>query len=46
MLRLYSDLREIKLFGAYRYYYHETMSQTDLNVAVEFKQNYGCQMKG
>ena len=45
-LKLYGDLREIKLFGAYRYYYHESMSQTDLNVAVEFKQNYVRQMKG
>jgi hypothetical protein len=45
-LKLYSDLREIKLFGAYRYYYHVSMSQTDLCVAVEFKQNYVRQMKG
>ncbi|MDR2203088.1 MAG: hypothetical protein LBE76_02055 [Nitrososphaerota archaeon] len=45
-LKLYSDLREIKLFGAYKYYYHESLSQADLNVALVFKQNYVRQMKG
>ncbi|MDR0492973.1 MAG: hypothetical protein LBH74_04985 [Nitrososphaerota archaeon] len=45
-IQLYGDLREIKLFGAYKYYYHESMTQTDLNVAVTFKQNYVRQMKG
>ena len=45
-LQLYGDLREIKLFGAYKYYYHESMSAADLNVAVVFKQNYVRQMKG
>ncbi|MDR2202930.1 MAG: hypothetical protein LBE76_01215, partial [Nitrososphaerota archaeon] len=25
-LKLYSDLREVKLFGAYKYYYHEQMT--------------------
>jgi hypothetical protein len=45
-LKLYSDLREVKLFGAYKYYYHESMSQADLNVAIVFKQNYVRQIKG
>jgi hypothetical protein len=45
-LKLYSDLREVKLFGAYKYYYHESLSQADLSVAVVFKQNYVRQMKG
>ncbi|MCL2643619.1 MAG: hypothetical protein FWD52_08970 [Candidatus Bathyarchaeota archaeon] len=45
-LKLYSDLREVKLFGAYKYYYHESMSAADLSVATVFKQNYVRQMKG
>jgi hypothetical protein len=45
-LKLYSDLREVKLFGAYNYYYHESMSPADLKVAMTFKQNYIRQMKG
>jgi hypothetical protein len=45
-LKLYKDLREVKLFGAYKYYYHESMSEADLSVATVFKQNYVRQMKG
>jgi hypothetical protein len=45
-LQLYTDLREVKLFGAYNYYYHASMTEEDLKVATVFKQNYVRQMKG
>lgn len=45
-LKLYTDLRELKLFGAYCYYYHASMTEEDLKVATVFKQNYVRQMKG
>jgi hypothetical protein len=45
-LQLYTDLREVKLFGAFNYYYHASMTEEDLKVATVFKQNYVRQMKG
>lgn len=45
-LQLYPDLKEIKLFNAYKYYYHTSMTEEDLKVAIVFKQNYVRQMKG
>ena len=39
-LQLYPDLKEIKLFGAYRYFYHGSMPEADLNAAVELKKSY------
>jgi hypothetical protein len=45
-LQLYPDLKEIKLFGAYKYYYHASMTDEDLKVATIFKQNYVRSMKG
>lgn len=45
-LKLYTDLRELKLFGAYNYYYHASMTVEDLKVATVFKQNYVRQIKG
>jgi hypothetical protein len=45
-LQLYTDLREVKLFGAYKYYYHASLTEEDLKVATVFKQNYVRQMKG
>lgn len=45
-LQLYTDLREVKLFGAFNYYYHVSMTEEDLKVAIVFKQNYVRQMKG
>lgn len=45
-LQLYPDLKVAKLFNAYNYYYHTSMSEEDLKVAVVFKQNYVRQMKG
>jgi hypothetical protein len=45
-LQLYPDLKEIKLFGAYRYYYHDSLADKDLNAAVEMKKNYVRMAKG
>jgi len=39
-LQLFPDLKETKLFGAYRYYYHSSLSEEDLAAAVEMKKNY------
>ncbi len=39
-IQLYPDLRELKLFGAYRYYHHASMSVEDLNAATQLKINY------
>jgi glutaredoxin len=45
-LQLYPDLKEVKLFNAYKYYYHTSMTEEDLKAAIAFKQNYVRQMKG
>jgi len=45
-LQLYSDLKEIKLFNNYRYYYHDSMSPEDLKAATILKENYIRMMKG
>jgi len=45
-LQLYPDLKVIKLFGAYRYYYHSSLSEEDLHAAVEMKKNYLRIVKG
>lgn len=45
-LQLYPDLKEIKLFDAYRYYYHASMTEEDLQAAKEMKQNYVRVLKG
>ncbi len=39
-LQLYPDLKEVKLFEAYRYFYHTSMSEADLNAAVELRKGY------
>jgi hypothetical protein len=45
-LQLYTDLKAVKVFGAYNYYYHTSLDEKDLNVAITFKKNYVRQMKG
>jgi hypothetical protein len=45
-LQLYSDLKMIKLFDAYRYFYHASLSEIDLEVAVKMKENYIRLTKG
>jgi DNA-binding MarR family transcriptional regulator len=39
-LQLYPDLGVVKLFGAYRYYHHSSLSEADLHAAVEMKKSY------
>jgi hypothetical protein len=39
-LQLYPDLRELKIFNNYRYFYHSSMAEEDLRAAVALKQNY------
>jgi hypothetical protein len=39
-LQLYPDLREIKLFNVFRYYYHTEMHELDLKAAISMKENY------
>jgi hypothetical protein len=36
-LQLYPDLREVKLFDAYRYFYHASMDEADLKAAIKMK---------
>jgi len=45
-LQLYSDLKETKLFGVFRYFYHSSLDEQDLNAAIAMKENYIRQMKG
>jgi DNA-binding MarR family transcriptional regulator len=45
-LQLYPDLRELKLFGAYRYYHHASLAEEDLQAALEMKRNYIRLAKG
>lgn len=39
-LQLYPDIKEVKLFNAFRYYYHDSLSKEDLHAAIEMKKNY------
>jgi hypothetical protein len=39
-LQLYPDIQETKLFNAYRYYYHHSLSKEDLAAAITMKENY------
>ena len=39
-LQLYPDLKETKIFDAYRYYYHASLEETELQAATTMKQNY------
>lgn len=45
-LQLYPDLRGIKLFGVYRYFYHSSLSELDLKAAIAMKENYIRVWKG
>lgn len=45
-LQLYPDLGQIRLFGRYNYYYHDSMNPVDLRAAVIFKENYIRGVKG
>jgi hypothetical protein len=39
-IQLYPSIKEIKLFDAYRYYYHESMNLEVLNASLEMAKNY------
>jgi hypothetical protein len=45
-LQLYPDMNVLKLFDTYRYYYHDSLAEEDLNAAVEMKRNYIRMTKG
>nr|AFK24944.1 hypothetical protein Josef01_19c08_01 [uncultured archaeon] len=45
-MQLYPSIREIKLFDAYRYFYHESMNEEVLNAALEMAKNYVRISKG
>jgi hypothetical protein len=45
-LQLYTDLREVKVFDAYRYFYHASLEDEDLKAAIGFKENYVRVTKG
>jgi hypothetical protein len=45
-LQLYADLKEVKVFDAYRYFYHASLDERDLKAAVGFKENYVRVTKG
>jgi hypothetical protein len=39
-LQLYPDLREVKIFSRWRYYYHASLSEEDLRAALAMQENY------
>jgi len=45
-LQLYPDMKMLKLFKNYRYFYHSSLSEADLDAAVEMKKNYIRMTKG
>ncbi len=45
-IQLYPDIRQTKLFGAYRYFYHNSLSEEDYNAAIVMKENYIRKVKG
>jgi len=44
--QLYPDLKEVKLFNAYNYFYHSSMGDKELGAAVKMKENYVRIVKG
>jgi len=45
-LQLYPDLKEMKIFDAYRYYYHASVEEAELHAALVMKENYIRMTKG
>ncbi len=39
-MQLYPDIREMKLFDHYRYFYHSSISPVELKATMEMKKNY------
>lgn len=40
VLQLYRDIKEVKLFNNFRYLYHNSLADEELNAAIEMKKNY------
>jgi len=45
-LQLYPDLKEVKIFNNFRYYYHASLSEKELGAAIGLKENYIRVAKG
>ncbi len=45
-MQLYPDMETVRLFDAFRYYYHDSLSEEDLAASVEMKKNYIRKVKG
>jgi DNA-binding Lrp family transcriptional regulator len=45
-MQLYPDIKEAKIFNAYRYYYHSSMKDEDLKASIKMKENYIRIVKG
>jgi len=45
-MQLYPDLKVVKLFNAYRYYYHTSLSDLELQAAIKMKENFIRMTKG
>jgi len=45
-LQLYPDMKVVKLFNAYNYYYHQSLAEEDLSAALKMKRNYIRKVKG
>jgi len=45
-LQLYPDLREVKIFNRWRYYYHTSLLEEDLKAALAMQENYIRVTKG
>jgi hypothetical protein len=45
-MQLYPDILETKLFNAFRYFYHNSMTKEDLEASVALKENYIRKVKG
>ena len=45
-LQLYSDIKVVKVFNRYAYYYLESMDKKDFEVCLELKRNYIRKVKG
>jgi hypothetical protein len=39
-LQLYPDLREVKIFNLWRYFYHASLAEEDLRAALAMQENY------
>jgi len=45
-LQLYPDLKEVRLFDAFKYFYHDSMAEKELNASIAMKESYIRLTKG